>query len=279
MSDSRRYSEAELRVLFERAAARQEAVRRADDDLDGSLTLEEAQRIAAESGIDPQHLATVAAELDLEPEEDSHLLGVPVEVTRTRVLPGTVSDRAWARIVAELRRHFKNDGAVGEVGGVREWTFVGRGLRRDVATRFTMEPLPDGSTRLTLRQSVRDFVRLLALTTGLYVALAVLFAVLALVGVGPEMVEGLLALFSLAATTVGFTYGGFSYWERRQQRTLEHAMDRLELIARSDSTPISPTSEPIDVFSDVESPRLDLDALPDAPDDAQASSLRTRTSE
>ncbi|NNF58599.1 MAG: hypothetical protein HKN04_10185 [Rhodothermaceae bacterium] len=278
MTESRRYTEAELHVLFERAAARQEAVRRADDALEGSLTLEEAQRVAAESGIDPMHLAAIAAEMDLEPEGEGDFFGVPVEITRTRLLPGRVSDTAWARMVAELRRHFQNDGAVGEVGGVREWTFVGRGLRRDVATRFTLEPLPDGTTRLVLHQSVRDFVRLLAFTNVLYLAAAIIFAVLAFAGV-PEMGEGLLATLSLAATTVGFTYGGFTYWDRRQRRALEHEMDRIELIARSNSTPVAAPPESMGEASEAEAPRLDLDALPDAPEDAQASTMRTRTTE
>lgn len=278
MPDNRRYSEAELKVLFERAAARQEAAR-PDDDL-GSLTLEEAQRIAADSGIDPVHLAAVAAELDLAPPESEKMLGMPVEVTRTRVLPGPVSDTAWARMVAELRRHFKNDGAVGEVGGVREWTFVGRGLRRDLATRFTMEPLPDGTTRLVLRQSMREFARLLALSMVLYVVMALIFGGLALAGVDPaEMWSAVLATLSMGATTAGFTYAGFGYWDRRQRRTLENAMDRLELIARSTmpaaDTVRGRTPEP----TPTRTPDLDLDALPDAPDATSTPSDRSRTAE
>src|SRR5690606_34000637 len=63
MPADRRYTEAELHAIFERAAKRQEEARRAEAASHGGLTLAELQEIGEASGIDPAHVAAAAAEL------------------------------------------------------------------------------------------------------------------------------------------------------------------------------------------------------------------------
>lgn len=281
---TRRYTEAEVRAIFERAAARQEGARRALVAGEDGLTLEELQAVGAETGIDPAHVAAAALEVDAAaPAGSGTFLGTPVEVTRTRVLPGPVSDEAWARMVAALRRTFDDDGAAGQIGPVREWTAVGRGLRRDVATRFAVEPEPSGAgVRLVLRQSTRELARAFTFVSGLTAIMAALFATLATLGVNPaELWPSALIVLTLALLFGGGTQIGLRVWARRQERTFEGLLDRMELIAHNAVTiPAVTTAAPASetTFAPAtESPRLDLDALLDDPAEAPGERRRDRT--
>jgi hypothetical protein len=280
---TRRYTDSEVRAIFERAAARQEAARRRLTAGEGGLTLEELQAIGAETGIDPAHVASAAAEVDAAgPAPDGTFLGAPVEVTRTRALPAPVSDAAWARMVAELRRAFGDDGAAGQLGPVREWTAVGRGLRRDLSTRFAVEPDPSGDgVRLVLRQSTREIARILTLVGGFTAVMAALFAGLALAGVDPaEMWPSVILLLAMTLAFGGGAQLGLRRWAARQERKFEALLDRMELIARSTSPPLPapPTALPDAAVPAGTMPALDLDRLPDPEEEPQRrASWRTRT--
>jgi hypothetical protein len=277
MSSDRRYTEAEVRAIFERAAARQESVQRAEDAAGPGLTLEELQEIGAAAGIAPAHVAAAAAEVGLaRPAPPPLLLGMPVEIEHTRVLPGPVSDDVWARMVAELRRAFRDDGAAGQIGPVREWTAVGRGLRRDVATRLTVEP-DGGRTRVTLRQSTREVARVLTLSGAITAAVAILCAVLAVLGVDPAETWAAAAITAvLAAAFLGGTRAGMRLWARRQEQQFDAVLDRIELVARGASPESAVAWAGPDALENPPAPRLDLDALPDAEPGASGAARRDR---
>ena len=92
MNDERRYSEAELHAIFERAAKRQEEARHAEAASRGQLTLAELQEIGEASGIDPAHVAAAARELASPVPAEKRVLGFPAEVRRTRLITGPVTD-------------------------------------------------------------------------------------------------------------------------------------------------------------------------------------------
>ncbi|HYE94669.1 MAG TPA: hypothetical protein VD962_00540 [Rubricoccaceae bacterium] len=260
MSPERRYTEEEMRAIFARAARR-----RSDPTDSAGLTLAELQEIGAESGISPDAIAAAAAELAVEPGERPTFLGSPTEVTRTRHLPGPVSDEAWRRMVGELRRTFGDDGAAGQIGSVREWTAVGRGLRRDLSTRFAVEPDPSGTgVQLVIRQSTREIARVFTLVSVFTAAMAALFAAMALLGVDPaEMWPSVFILLAMTLAFGGGTQIGLRQWARRQEGKFEALLDRMELLAREDQNRAAPV--PAGAVPAGTAARLDLDALDEAP--------------
>lgn len=288
MSDKRRYSEAELRTIFERAAERQEEARRAEAASAGELTLAELQEIGAASGIDPDHVAAAAAELNRPAPPAKQLLGTPVEVRRSRFIPGPVTDEAWEQMVAELRRIFDQPGMAGEVGRVREWTTQAR-RRHGSAVHVALEPV-EGGARVTIEQSMRGSALGLAIVSAVYAAVALLFGVLLATGVVDPSVALLPALFAAFAVLMfGGSRIGFRLYAKRQEGRFEHALDRLDLLARDAGTEEAGTTstarnaapEPEaapDASAAPPERRLDLDRLPDEPEGTNAAERhRTRS--
>jgi hypothetical protein len=288
----RRFSEEEMRAVFARAAERQ---RRAEVvDAGSGLSLAEMQEVAAAAGIDPTHVAAAVAELAAAPEPRNQFAGVPVQVTRVRRLPVQVSDEGWARIVAELRRTFDEDGIAGQLGRIREWNAVGRGPRRDLATRLALEPDGDGA-RVTLRQSARDFAFGFTLAGGIMTFMSLMFTTLASLGVDNELWIPAGIMGGMALLFLGSLQLGMRMWARRQERRFEALLDRIELIAREDAAgepareritplgaatpaPATPVASPVAPTALPPAPALGLDALPDEVEreDAAASGRRTR---
>ena len=265
----RRYSEEEAQRIFALVAERQRTVSGTD-----GLTLDELEEAAQAAGLDPGLVAVAAAELDAAPHEARTLLGAPVEVVRTRVIDGPVSDDTWAGLVAQARREFGQPGMAGQVGRLREWTLIENTSNNDTVTRLTAEPAADG-TRITVSKSVRDVVFGLTLASAIQWALATIFGVLAVAGVEADL--WIPALF-LAFLGTGLGAGaqiGARVWQRAAAGRFEALLDRLELIAR-DAPPAAPLPE---ASSEPESvgPRLSLDALGDAPDADAARADPTRT--
>ena len=278
MNDERRYSEAELRAIFERAAKRQEEAHRADAASRGHLTLRELQEIGSASGIDPDHIAIAAAELAVAaPSKPAHtFLGTPTEIERTRVFPGAVSDAAWGRMVAEVRRTFDDDGSIGQIGQMREWTAVKRVTHHSgTAMRLALEPLGDGRTRATLRQSVRETTRGFAIAASIQGVMSLIFFALFMAGVDPELIIPAVIMASMALGFAGIARGWLGFWGPRQEEKFDNVLDRLDLIARDRASEPEPAHSVGSAVPDAER-RIDLDALPDAEEDA-ASSGRSRT--
>ncbi len=276
MNDERRYSEAELHAIFERAAKRQEEAKRAEAASRGQLTLEELQEIGAASGIDAAHVAAAAAELGAGPPRAvPTLLGAPTEVERSRVIPCAVTDDAWAQIVAEVRQTLGVDGSVGQLGRTREWTAVGRGVRRDVSMRLAVEPVEGGRSRVTVRQSVREQAQGLGIAAAVNGAVGLIFLVIAALGVNPAFwgVGALLAGFALAFA--GVARGWLEYWGPKQGDTFDGLLDRIDRIARDEAGAVRPSEA---LREPGRERRMDLDALPEPAEEAHpAARRRTRS--
>lgn len=82
----RRYSDKELALILKLAAERQAFSSELDDR---GLTLTEIQQIAAEAGIDPQHVAEAAAVLEAQHgQRRLSLLGAPTRFVFDRTVAG-----------------------------------------------------------------------------------------------------------------------------------------------------------------------------------------------
>ncbi len=214
----RRFSESEIREVFERAAAEQErAVRRASDD---GLTLAEMQEVATSAGISAEFVASAARSVALgEPEQGRLMVGpIPRGVYRTELLPAPPSDALWESLVADLRRTFSAQGKVSQVGRAREW--------HNSNLRVTLEPAGDGS-RLRLQTRRPQYVEMAALAS-VVAAIGLLLAFVSSlnIGINPElMTNGLLMALggSGSALAVGI---GQRTWASAREQQMEEVADR-----------------------------------------------------
>ena len=259
-----RFSEDEARRIFARAAERQHT---ASPDPTG-LSLAELKEIAGAAGIAPEHVAAAADLRGAPPaDEPARFLGVDMEPRASRVLPGRLSDDAWAQVVGRLRREFGAQGTASQIGRVREWS-SGPGSRLHV----TAEPVGD-DTRVTLESSKTHevaHVRPVGITMG--VAGVLLTALLLAIGDGPPAaavaVGALLPAVWLAV--YGISWRIFAAWSRKRQVQFDALLDPVELIARA-------AAPAADLAPDTTRQRLDLDGLAEAPGERPAPRRRARS--
>ena len=267
----RRYSEEEAQRIFALVADRQRTASGAE-----GLSLEELEEAARAAGLDPGLVAVAAAELDAAPHDEKTLLGAPTEVVRTRLVEGELSEDAWASMVGQARREFGQPGMAGQIGRLREWTVLNGGTKNGTVTRLTAEPTPEG-TRLTLTRSIREVVLGLSIASAIQSAMAVLFTVLAVAGVDPELWIAALIMASLGLAFGGGVQIGARAWQRHEAGRFESLLDRLELVARDAPKEVAPPASIASSARSETAPRLSLDALGDAPEADGSVSDRTRT--
>lgn len=264
------FTDEEVRAIFERAAVRQEEARRAEETGRAGLSVEELQRIGAEVGIDPAHVAAAADELvrrrlaGAEAPVRATAFGMPVSVLRTRSVAAPVTDAVWETMVADLRRHFDTAGIAGDVGRVREWTTAPSGRRATAPVRVTVAPEGTGS-RVTVEQSFRRSAFPFVIVGGAYSAVALLFGVLLATGaLGSEGVFMPVLFAAMALLLFGGAQVGFRLYAQRQEKRFEETLDRLDLIARA-AEPAERTEAPSALAPPEAAARpvLDLDRLPE----------------
>jgi len=115
----RRFTEKEVARVLRRASEIQ-----SQGGSSSGATETEIRAAAQEIGIDPQALARAMAELDGGPLDRAS----STKFEQEAVIHGRMTDEAWEDTVAELRRHFGEEGTVGVRSGVWEWTGTGGGL-------------------------------------------------------------------------------------------------------------------------------------------------------
>ena len=248
--------------MFARAAARQHTHAPPPD----GLTLDELQEIGRAAGLDPAHIAAVVAESETEAETQQTWHGVPVGVTRTRLLPDRVSDAEWEQIVDVLRAHYKMPGTAQQIGRRREWS-----ASSTTAYRVTVESRGDGDlVRVQAPASVRSAGILTGL--GFSAAAIVMFLSTALTTgelVGPALASAPFAAFGALLYLSVLAMARFA--APREAARHEALLDRIDLLSRADAPDASSTP----ARSAGTALQLDLDELADAPD-AEARATRRR---
>src|SRR5512132_171395 len=108
----RRFNEAEVAAIFERAAEAQQTGQRQLPSGEG-MTLSELQEIGREVGLAPELVAQAATSIGLGGRPTSrHFLGLPGGVGRTIDLGRKLSDEEWDRFVVDLRETFDARGTM-----------------------------------------------------------------------------------------------------------------------------------------------------------------------
>jgi len=157
----RTYSEDEVADLLRRAAERQ--AQAGSDSLARSqrpgLTLAELAAIAADAGLDPEHLRSAAAEMDggaMRRRATSHVS--PSEISAERWVPGRLSDVEKEDIIADLRHRFDTassyDWGMGQSYGKSTVQMLGRSIEWQHIAPFT------GQQHRVLIQPREDGVRI-----------------------------------------------------------------------------------------------------------------------
>lgn len=264
----KRYSEEEAQRIFALVAERQ----RAGASVEG-LSLSELEEAARAAGLDPGLVAVAAAELEAAPHPEKTMLGVPVEVVRSRVMPGVLDEDTWAEIVIAARREFGQPGIAGQVGRLREWTLISNGAKNGTVTRLTAEPVDDGF-RVTVSKSIRDVIFGFTLAGGIQLAMSVVFFVLFLAGVDPSMWIPAAMMAGMGALFAAGSDAGARIWKGKEKERFERLLERVELVTRN-SAPSSTGIEPDRTVQNRVDPVVDLDAFEESALEDEAP-LRTR---
>ena len=116
----RRYSDAEIAQIFERATSGHalQATRTAE-----GMTLAELQSIGEEAGIPAEQITRAAASLSrTEAKPTERLLGMTTGVGHTVHLARKLTDEEWERFVAEVRETFNAHGKMTIEGSLKRWS-------------------------------------------------------------------------------------------------------------------------------------------------------------
>lgn len=118
----RRFNEAEVAAIFERAAEAQQTPQRQLPSGEG-MTLAELQEIGREIGIAPELVEQAAKSIALSGRSTSRqFLGLPIGVGRTVDLDRKLSNDEWEHFVVDLRETFDARGNIKQDGSLRQWT-------------------------------------------------------------------------------------------------------------------------------------------------------------
>ena len=265
-----RFSEDEARRIFARAAERQHATNSRPE----GLSLAELQEIARASGIDPDHVASAAVEVrhTLPARESATFFGVDLEPRVSRVIPGELSDDAWADVVQRFRRTFGSKGIPSEIGRIREWT---SGPTSNL--HVTAEPV-DGGTRVTMETSRAPEAQGTGLAIGVT---SVLLSALLIAGLVQGTLGVPLAVTALIVSVFAVMFGGyrwhFARWRRERERQFDALLDYIELIARAEASGAAPSAHAEAEQRTKAVPRLDLGALDESSDAIEPDRRRDRT--
>jgi hypothetical protein len=225
MAIERRYSDEEMRAIFERASKTQpEGERPPRSDSTDGLTLAQLQEIGREVGIPAELVADAAKELDrpLPTTNVSRLAGLPVGVGRTVELGRRLTDEEWDRLVAELRETFNARGVVRAEGGLRQWA--------NGNLQAFLEPSQSGY-RLRLRTVKAQAVALIRMGSMFLVGSA-LFALVAGLGGRPDKFVGIAMLAAAGVAAIGFAALSVPGWARVRARQMELIAERASELAR-----------------------------------------------
>jgi hypothetical protein len=118
----RRFNEAEVAAIFERAAEAQQTSQHHLPSGEG-MTLTDLQEIGREVGISREQLAEAAKAIELGGRPTSRqFLGLPIGVGLIIDLGRKLSDEEWERFVVDLRETFDARGTLRSEGSLRQWS-------------------------------------------------------------------------------------------------------------------------------------------------------------
>jgi hypothetical protein len=224
----RRFNEAEVAAIFERATEAQQTGQRALPSGEG-LTLAELKEIGREVGISPDLVVQAAKAIDHVGRPTARkFLGFTIGVGRTIELDRKLSEREWERLVVDLRDTFDARGTVRSDGSFRQWT--------NGNLQALLEPTETGQ-RLRLRTVKGDVRSMMAGGVAMLVGgTAALLAAAARGGFAGRL-PGMAVLAAMGVGLFGIAALRLGPWARLRQRQMEEIAERLTLAAKSPDSP------------------------------------------
>ena len=221
----RRYNEAEVAAIFERAA---EALETSPQQLPSGegMTLTDLQEIGREVGFSSEQLARAAKAIELQGRPTSRdFLGLPVGVGLSIDLARNLSNDEWERLVADLRETFDARGTLKSEGSLRHW--ANGNLHAFLEPTATGQRLRMRTVKGDARGMIIGGLGLIGVATVTLISAAVKGAIGADVGF----------LFSQAVMATGgaamLGLGAFRLpsWARLRRRQMEDVAARIAVVA------------------------------------------------
>ena len=216
----RRFSEAEVAAIFERATETSQRDAGGTSPIDG-MTLAELQNIGREVGIPAESIALAAQSLDRDtPPPARTFLGLPLTAARTVDLGRQVSNEEWERFIVDLRETFNARGTVKTHGSLREWT--------NGNLQALLEPTATGH-RLRLRTVKGEAIGMMISGLGMLGFSSMMLGIAALKGaVGdPGLLAGMGMLGTAGIAMFGSTALRLPRWARTRQRQMDELAARF----------------------------------------------------
>ena len=217
--NERRFSEAEVAEIFERATRQQSNALRQASSAEG-MTLAQLQEIGREVGIAPDMIAQAARSVDSADRYTvRRLLGLPVGIGLTASLDRRLSESEWQRLIVDLRETFDAQGRVREEGAFRQWS--------NGNLQVMVEPTPEGN-QVRLRTSRED--------ARAFIGIGLAFIALAIVAFGAKIIAGadmantmqrVLPLGFIGAGLAAFGALRLPSWARERRAQMESIVSRL----------------------------------------------------
>ena len=223
----RRFSEAEVAAIFQRAAEAQHASPLQLPSAEG-MTLAQLQEIGREVGISPDQLVQAAHAIERGGRPTvRHFLGLPIGVGLSIDLDRKLSDEEWERVVVDLRETFDARGTLRHEGSFRHWT--------NGNLQALLEPTATGH-RIRFR-TIKGDARGLMVGGLAMLGFAAVAAIAAAARGGVADVGMLTSLGTLATMGAAmFGVGGFRLpgWARLRGRQMEEVAARVAVVAGSE---------------------------------------------
>lgn len=216
----RRFNEAEVAEIFQRAAEAQQGGLRQLKSGDG-MSLGDLQAIGQEVGLSPEAITEAALSIDKAGRPTSRrLLGLPIGVGRTVDLHRKLSDAEWERLVVDLRETFDARGTMREEGSFRQWT--------NGNLQALLEPTESGH-RLRLRTVKGNSMSLILVGLGSLGMSAAIMVAAALKSsiFDPGAVSSVGLLATMGIGMLGFGALRLPGWARLRRRQMEEVTARL----------------------------------------------------
>jgi len=231
----RRYSEAEVAAIFERAAEAQQAVRRQLPAGTG-MTLADLRVIGNEVGIPAELVDQAARSIERHGQDATRtLLGLPLGVGTTVELSRRLTDDEWERLVVDLRETFDARGSLRSDGSLKQWTNGNlQALLEPTATghRLRLKTMMGSSRGLMIMG-----LSVLGVSASVVIASVVTGNVAgALAETGSMMIAGA-ALFTAGAARL-------PTWAKLRRRQMEGVAARLALATESPEVKALAPGEP-----------------------------------
>ena len=229
----RRYSDDEVKRILSNAVDSDAAL--SESTAERGMTLAEIESIAVEAGLTPASVRAAATSLDQHVQlapKDSRMLGMRVGVGQSVVLPRTLTDTEWRRLVVLMRDLFQATGREQEGAGRREW--------RNGNLRISLETLGEGAV-LQMRTRKANATSLMGVGVAMFAGGAVMEGTAQLTRGDPHAAASAMVFVLGGALMTAISAIDVRGWSGRRQAQFQEIADYARQLSAAESDETSVT--------------------------------------